>query len=91
MIPIKRANEASTGFVIYQYHKIQRAGDDNLRGKERLCLRFSADCILRELTSRTEKLLTQTYCNLTSKLRLPQKIHLLMMISVSESRISEIS
>ena len=46
MIPIKRADEASTGFVIYQYHKIQRAGDDNLRGKERLCLRFSADCIL---------------------------------------------
>ena len=87
MIPIKRADKASTGFVIYQYHKIQRAGDDHLRGKERLCLRFSADCILRELTG---KLLTQTYCNLTSKLRLPQKIHLLMMISVSESRIPEI-
>ena len=90
MIPLKR-DKASTGFVIYQYHKIQRAGDDNLRGKERLCLRFSADCILRELTSRTEKILTQTYCNLTSKLRLPQKIHLLMMISVSESRLPEIS
>ena len=88
MILIKRADEASTGFVIYQYHKIQRAGDDNLRGKERLCLRFSADCILRELTSRTEKLLTQTYYNLTSKLRLPQMI---MMISVSESRLPEIS
>ena len=69
MIPIKRADEASTGFVIYQYHKIQRAGDDNLRGKERLCLRFSADYILRELISRTDKLLTQTYCNLTSKPR----------------------
>ena len=55
MIPIKRANKASTGFVIYQYHKIQRAGDDNLRVKERLCLRFSVDCILSELTSRTEK------------------------------------
>ena len=54
MIPSKRANEASTSFVIYQYHKIQRAGDDNLRGKERLCLRFSVDCILRELTSHTE-------------------------------------
>ena len=67
MIPIKRADEASTGFVIYQYHRIQRAGDDNLHGKERLCLRFSADCILRELTSRTDKLLTQTYCNLTTK------------------------
>ena len=91
MIPIKRADEASTGFVIYQYHKIQRAGDDNLRGKERLCLRFSADCILKELTGCTDKLLTQTYCNLTSKLRLPHKIHLLMMISVSESRIPEIS
>ena len=85
------ADYTPTGFVIYQYHKIQRAGDDNLRGKERFCLRFSADCILRELTSRTEKLLTQTYHNLTSKLRLPQKIHLLMMISVSESRIPEIS
>ena len=69
MIPIKRADEASTGFVIYQYHKIHRVGDDNLRGKERLYLRFSADCILRELISRTEKLLTQTYFNLTSKLR----------------------
>ena len=69
MIPIKRADEPSTGFVIYQYHKIQRAGDDNLRGNERLCLRLGADCTLRELTSRTEKLLTQTYCNLTSKPR----------------------
>ena len=69
MIPIKRADEASTGFDIYQYHKIQRTGDDNLRGKERLCLRLGADCIPRELTSHTEKLLTQTYCNLTSKLR----------------------
>ena len=69
MIPIKRADEASTGFVIDQYHKIQRAGDDNLRGKERRYLRLGADCTLRELTSRTEKLLTQTYCNLTSKPR----------------------
>ena len=56
MIPIKRADKASAGFVIYQYHKIQRAGDDNLRGKERFCLRFNADCILKELTSCTEKL-----------------------------------
>ena len=29
MIPIKRADEASTGFVIYEYYKIQRVGDDN--------------------------------------------------------------
>ena len=35
MIPIKRADEASTGFVIYEYYKIQRVGDDNLRGKEK--------------------------------------------------------
>ena len=66
MIPIKRADEASTGFVIYEYYKIQRVGDDNLRGKERLCLRFSADCILRELTRRTDK---PTYFDLNSKLR----------------------
>ena len=63
----------------------------NLRGKERLCLRLGADCTLRELTSRTEKLLTQIYSNLTSKPRWPQKIHLFMMISVSKSRIPEIS
>ena len=66
MIPIKRADEASTGFVIYEYYKIQRVRDDNLSGKERLCLRFSADCILRELTSRTDK---PTYFDLNSKLR----------------------
>ena len=27
VIPIKRADEASTGFVIYEYYKIQRVGD----------------------------------------------------------------
>ena len=51
MIPIKRADEASTGFVIDQYHKIQRAGDDNLRGKERLYLRLGADCTKKTQTA----------------------------------------
>ena len=44
MIPIKRADKASTGFVIYQYHKIQRAGDDHLRGKEKAM--FEIQCRL---------------------------------------------
>ena len=56
MIPIKRADKASAGFFIYQYQKVYRVGDDNLCGKERFCLRFNADCILKELTSCTEKL-----------------------------------
>ena len=60
MIPIKTADEASTGFVIYQYHRIHRVGDDNLCGKERFCLRYNADLHPQGIDKLHRKTLTQT-------------------------------
>ena len=60
MIPIKRADKASTGFVIYQYQKVYRVGDDNLCGKERFCLRFKCRLHPQGIDKLHRKTLTQT-------------------------------
>ena len=45
MIPIKTEDEASIGFVIDQYHRIHRVGDDNLCGNVK---RFVLATVMKE-------------------------------------------